>query len=465
MAIRPVILSGGAGTRLWPLSRELYPKQLHALAGDRTLLQQTAQRLQAEGFGQPLVICNEQHRFIVAEQLREAGIEPLSVVVEPVGRNTAPAVAVAASLAAPDDLLLLLPSDHLVRKPDAFLQAVRNAAPLAQAGHLVTFGIQPTAPETGYGYIQRGPALGDAGYQVARFAEKPDAATAARYIAGGDFFWNAGILLFRADAMLAELQAHCPDLLAGTQQALSAGARDLFFFRLDNAAFSAIRGESIDYAVMERTQRAAVMPVDMGWSDIGGWPALWAESNPDQDGNVLQGDVLALDSQGSYLRADGLLLAAIGLKDVVVVAGRDAVLVADKARASDVKQVVDRLKAQGRREATEPMRVYRPWGWYEDLAEGPRHRVKRLCLHPGGKISLQKHAQRSEHWVVVRGEARVTRGEDTFTLLVNQSTYIAAGLVHRLENAGTLPLEIIEVQSGDYVGEDDIVRLDDIYGR
>jgi len=429
------------------------------------LLQQTALRLQAEGFGQPLVICNEQHRFIVAEQLREAGIEPLSLVVEPVGRNTAPAVAVAASLAAPDDLLLLLPSDHLVRKPEAFLQAVRQAAPLARAGHLVTFGIQPTAPETGYGYIQRGAPLDEAGYAVARFAEKPDAATAARYIAQGDFYWNAGILLFRADAMLAELQNHCPDLLLASRKALDAGARDLFFFRLDTDAFSAIRGESIDYAVMERTQRAAVVPVDMGWSDIGGWSALWAESNPDQDGNVLQGDVLALDSQGSYLRADGLLLATIGLKDAVVVAGRDAVLVADKARAGEVKQVVDRLKAMGRREATEPLRVYRPWGWYEDLAEGSRHRVKRICLHPGGKISLQKHAQRSEHWVVVHGEARVTRGEEIFTLLVNQSTYIAAGQVHRLENAGQMPLEIIEVQSGDYVGEDDIIRLDDIYGR
>lgn len=458
----PVILSGGAGTRLWPLSRELRPKQLLPLTGDRTLLQQTAQRLG----GGPIVVCNQEHRFIVAEQLREAGIEPRAIVIEPVGRNTAPAVAVAALLveAEADALLLVMPSDHQIKDIDAFRAAVAAAVPLAESGMLVTFGIQPTEANTGYGYIRRGAATGG-GYEVESFVEKPDQETACRYLASGDYLWNGGIFLFSARAYLEELGKRLPAMVDQCRAALAEGASDLFFFRLAEAAFAAIAGQSIDYAVMEHTDRAAVVPVDMGWSDIGSFSALWQESPRDDDGNVVSGDVIATATRNSYVRSDSQLVATLGVDDLIVVATDDVVLVADKGHDQDVKKIVEGLKTAGRSEATQGSRVYRPWGWFQTIDDGYRYRVKHIQVNPGSKLSLQKHWHRSEHWVVVTGTALVTCGDKTFSLRENESTFIPAGTVHRLENPGKLPLRMIEVQSGEYVGEDDIVRVEDDYGR
>ncbi|MGE5505903.1 MAG: mannose-1-phosphate guanylyltransferase/mannose-6-phosphate isomerase [Actinomycetota bacterium] len=458
----PIILSGGAGTRLWPLSRELRPKQLLPLYSPQTLLQATALRVPSA----PVVVCNHEHRFIVAEQLRELGVEPRAVVIEPMGRNTAPAAAVSALLLAdrPDALMLVMPSDHMVRDPVAFTRAVEAAVPLAEAGRLVTFGIVPSGPNTGYGYIKRGEALGG-GHVVERFVEKPDLPTAEGYVASGDYFWNSGIFLFPAALYLDELAARHPAMVEGCRKALAAGHSDLFFFRLDDEAFGAIKGESIDYAVMEHTTRAAVVPVEMGWSDIGSWSALWQESPQDGDGNVCLGDVIATGSSDCYLRSEGRLVAAVGLKDLVVVATDDAVLVADKAHDQDVKKVVEVLKSQSRPEAVAGTRGWRPWGWFQTIDEGPRFRVKHIQVDPGAKLSLQKHWHRSEHWVVVTGTALVTRGDETFQLRENESTFIPAGTVHRVENPGRVPLRMIEVQSGEYVGEDDIVRIEDVYGR
>lgn len=458
----PVILSGGAGTRLWPLSRELRPKQLLPLTGDRTLLQQTAQR---QG-GRPIVVCNQEHRFIVAEQLREIDVEPRGIVIEPVGRNTAPAVAVAALLveAEADALLLVMPSDHQIKDTDAFRAAVAKAVPLAEAGKLVTFGIQPTEPNTGYGYIRRGAPDGE-GFVVESFVEKPDLATAQAYLASGEYLWNGGIFLFSARAYLDELGNRLPAMVENCRAALAEGASDLFFFRLADAAFAAIAGQSIDYAVMEHTDRAAVVPVDMGWSDIGSFSALWAESPRDGDGNVLLGDVVATATRNSYVRSEGRLVAALGVADLIVVATDDAVLVADKAHDQDVKKIVEGLKSAGRAEAAQGIRVYRPWGWFQTIDDGYRYRVKHIQVNPGSKLSLQKHWHRSEHWVVVTGTALVTCGDKTFSLRENESTFIPAGTIHRLENPGKLPLRMIEVQSGEYVGEDDIVRVEDDYGR
>lgn len=456
----PVILSGGAGTRLWPLSRELRPKQLLPLTGSATLLQDTAGRLG----GRPIVVCNQEHRFIVAEQLREVGIEPRGIVIEPMGRNTAPAVAVAALLSEPDSLLLVMPSDHQVRDVAAFRAAVAKAVPLARQGMLVTFGIQPTEPNIGYGYIKRGAALGE-GFRVDRFVEKPDRATAESYLAGGDYLWNGGIFLFSARAYLAELGRRLPAMVEQCRAALAEGASDLFFFRLAEVPFAGIKGESIDYAVMEHTDKAAVVPVDMGWSDIGSWSALWQESAQDGDGNVLLGDVIATATRDSYVRSEGLLVTTLGVEDLVVVATDDVVLVADKAHDQDVKKIVEGLKAAGRSEASQGTRVYRPWGWFQTIDDGTRFRVKHIQVNPGSKLSLQKHWHRSEHWVVVTGTALVTCGDKTFMVRENESTFIPAGTVHRLENPGRVPLRMIEVQSGEYVGEDDIVRIEDDYGR
>lgn len=456
----PVILSGGAGTRLWPLSRELRPKQLLPLTGDLTLLQDTARRIA----GRPIVVCNQEHRFIVAEQLREIGIEPRGIVIEPVGRNTAPAAAVGALLAEPDALLLVMPSDHQVKDTEAFRAAVAKAVPLAQAGMLVTFGIQPTEANTGYGYIKRGAAV-EGGFKVERFVEKPDRATAETYLASGEFLWNGGIFLFSARAYLDELSKRLPDMVAQCQSALAEGVSDLFFFRLADAAFAAIAGQSIDYAVMEHTDRAAVVPVDMGWSDIGSWSALWQESAQDGDGNVLLGDVVATATRNSYVRSEGRLVATLGVEDLVVVATDDAVLVADKAHDQDVKRIVEGLKAANRSEASQGTRCWRPWGWFQTIDDGARFRVKHIQVNPGSKLSLQKHWHRSEHWIVVTGTALVTCGDKTFMLRENESTFIPAGTVHRLENPGRVPLRMIEVQSGEYVDEDDIVRIEDDYGR
>lgn len=452
----PVILSGGAGTRLWPLSRELRPKQLLRINSELTLLQETAKRIGSK----PMVVCNQEHRFIVAEQLRELGVEPRGIIIEPVGRNTAPAVAVTALLADPKALLLVMPSDHQVRDTEAFRRAVEQAIPLAEAGMLVTFGITPTEVNTGYGYIKRGE-----GFTIERFIEKPDRVTAEGYLKSGQYLWNAGIFLFQAQVYLNELADYHPQMVAQCQAALDLGSRDLFFFRLAEEAFAAIAGQSIDYAVMEQTSKAAVVPVNMGWSDIGSWSALWQESSQDQSGNVLLGDVMAVDVEDSYLRSDGRLVAAIGVRDLIVVATDDAVLVADKAHDQDVKKVVERLKVAGRSEASQGRKTWRPWGWFQTIDDGNRYRVKHIQVNPGAKLSLQKHWHRSEHWVVVTGTAVVTCGDNTFTLRENESTFIPAGTLHRLENPGKLPLRMIEVQSGEYVGEDDIVRVDDDYGR
>ncbi|CAA7621176.1 mannose-1-phosphate guanylyltransferase/mannose-6-phosphate isomerase [Magnetospirillum sp. SS-4] len=459
----PVILSGGAGTRLWPLSRELMPKQLLKLTGERTLLQETAQRLDLA----PVVVCNHEHRFVVAEQLREVDIEARAVVIEPMGRNTAPAAAVAALMLAADDpgaLMLLMPSDHLIADVPAFRRAVEAAVPLAEAGRLVTFGIRPTGPNTGYGYIKAGAPL-PGGNAVERFVEKPDLATAQAYLESGEYTWNSGIFLLPAGMFLAELETHAPGMVAGCRAALDRGRGDLFFFRLDDEAFAGIESRSIDYAVMERSDKVAVVPVEMGWSDIGSFSALWQESPRDSAGNVVRGDVLVLDSADCYLRSQDHLVAVVGCRDLVVVATDDAVLVADKSRDQEVKAVVEALKRGGRPEATQGSRGWRPWGWFQTIEQGERFKVKHIHVDPGAKLSLQKHWHRSEHWVVVKGTAMVTCGDRSFVLRENESTFIPAGTPHRLENPGKVPLRLIEVQSGEYVGEDDIVRLEDAYGR
>jgi len=469
--VYPVILSGGSGSRLWPLSREEFPKQLQALTSERSLLQETALRLgggvDGVSVAAPIVVCNEAHRFIVAEQMRAAGVEPRAVVIEPQGRNTAPAAAVAALLLEkePDALMLVMPSDHLVRRSDTFRATVAAASAVASAGHLVTFGIQPTNPATAYGYIKRGAALGHGAFKVERFVEKPDADTAAAFLEDGSYAWNGGIFLWPVKLFLDELNRNEPDILPRCREALAKGKNDLFFFRLDPETFATVPSQSIDYGVMERTDRAAVVPVDMGWSDVGSWSALHQESATDDKGNTLIGDVLTLETQNSYVRTEKQLTAVVGLSNVVVVVTADAVLVADQRHDQKVKAVVEELKRRGRPEATAAARTYRPWGWFQTMDEGHRFRVKRICVKPGAQISLQKHWHRSEHWVVVSGTAVVIRDGVEFMLRENESTFIAPGCVHRLSNPGQVDLHMIEVQSGEYVGEDDIVRIADDYGR
>lgn len=460
--IVPVILSGGAGTRLWPLSREHNPKQFQNFGFDRTLLQETAARFPAP----PIIVCNNEHRFLVNEQLRPMGIVPQAVVVEPVGRGTAAAAAFAAILLehSPGALMLVMPSDHSIADPAAFRRAVNDAVELAQAGHLVTFGIRPTEAHTGYGYIRRGPQAGN-GFLVNRFVEKPDAATAASFLASGNYDWNSGIFLFSAALWLDELARLEPAMVESCRRAVAQGKGDLGFLRLDELEVRQMVTLSIDHAVMEKTGRAATVPVEMGWSDVGSWSSVWRMGGPDAHGNVMAGDVTAIHSHGCYLRSDKGLLAAVGVDNLVVVAMGDAVLVANKSRDQDIKLAVETLKAAGRSEPIHGTRVLRPWGWFESLATGPRFQVKLIQVEPGGRLSLQKHWHRSEHWVVVTGTAVVTCGEEVLVLRENQSTYIQAGTVHRLENPGRFPLQIIEVQSGEYVGEDDIVRIEDTYGR
>ena len=467
--LTPIILSGGAGTRLWPLSRELYPKQLLALTGERTLIQQTALRLEGLSAAAPVVVCNEAHRFLVAEQLRQIGIEPAAMVLEPVGRNTAPAIALAAQAAlgaarADDPLLLVLPADHVIRDVPAFQKAVRAAMGPAGAGKLVTFGIVPSAPETGYGYIQRGARHG-AAYAIARFVEKPDADRAEQFVASGEYYWNSGMFLFRARRYLEELERFAPEMARVCAEAFASARSDLDFTRIERERFEACPADSIDYAVMEKTDDAVVVPLDAGWSDIGSWAALHAACEADAHGNVARGDVICEDSEGCYLYAESRLVSAVGLRNHVVVETKDAVLVAPKDRVQDVKKLVHRLKEAGRYEHSLHREVFRPWGSYDSIESGPRFQVKCLKVKPGGVLSLQLHHHRAEHWVVVSGTARITRGDEVFLLEENQSTYIPIGVRHRIENPGKIALHIIEIQSGSYLGEDDIVRLEDQYGR
>lgn len=462
----PVILSGGSGTRLWPLSREAYPKQFLPLAGEDTMLQATWQRVSALASGAPLVVANEDHRFMVAEQLRQVGCTPAAILLEPVGRNTAPAIAVAALQATADGtdpLLLVLPSDHVVADPGAFRAAVAQAVPAAETGRLVTFGIVPTGPETGYGYIKA--AAGQGARAVERFVEKPDAATAAQYVASGEYFWNSGMFLFRASRYLAELERHDPAMLTACRAAFAGAKRDADFVRLDKAAFAACPSDSIDYAVMEKTADAAVLPIAVGWNDVGSWSALWEVAQQDGDGNAHHGDVLALDCRDTLAWAERRLVAMIGLRDVVVVDSDDSLLVAHKDHVQDVKTVVAKLKSEGRTEPSLHRKVYRPWGAYDSIDTGERFQVKRITVNPGAALSLQMHHHRAEHWIVVSGTAEVTRGDELLLLSENQSTYIPLGVTHRLRNPGKVPLELIEVQSGSYLGEDDIVRFEDVYGR
>ncbi|MBV2210090.1 MAG: mannose-1-phosphate guanylyltransferase/mannose-6-phosphate isomerase [Thermomonas sp.] len=463
--LQPVLLSGGSGTRLWPLSREAYPKQFLPLAGKDTMLQATWQRVAAIAGAAPIVVAGEEHRFLVAEQLRQIGAPTPAIVLEPVGRNTAPAIAAAAlqALAGGEDpLLLVLPSDHVVRNAQAFCAAVQQAMPAAEAGALVTFGTVPDAPETGFGYIQAAP--GEGVQKVLRFVEKPDAATAQGYLDAGGYYWNSGMFLLRASRYLEELERFHPDMVAAVRKAFESAARDGDFIRLDKTDFAACPSDSIDYAVMEKTAAAMVLPVDIGWNDVGSWSALWEVSEQDGDGNAHRGDVIAIDTRNSYAYAQRLV-ALVGVDDLVVVETDDAVLVARKDKVQQVKDVVARLKAEQRSQAVLHREVHRPWGSYDSIDMADGFQVKRIKVKPGARLSLQSHRQRAEHWVVVRGTARVTRDNDVFELFANQSTYIPIGAKHRLENPGKEMLELIEVQSGDYLGEDDIVRYEDVYGR
>lgn len=461
----PVILSGGSGTRLWPLSRESYPKQFLPLTGELTMLQATWHRVAPIAGRAPLVVANEEHRFVAAEQLQQVGANPQAILLEPVGRNTAPAIAVAALEATRDGddaVLLVLPSDHVINDEQAFQLAVEQALPAATADKLVTFGIVPAGPETGYGYVKA--AAGSQVRAVERFVEKPDLATAQAYVASGEYFWNSGMFLFKASRYLAELQKFNPAILEASRRAWAAAKRDMDFVRLDKDAFSAVPSDSIDYAVMEKTTDAALIPLDAGWNDVGSWTALREVSPRDSQGNAHHGDVIAVDCRNTYAYGERLI-ALVGLDDVIVVETPDAVLVGNGQRMQEVKEIVARIKRDGRSEATWHRKVYRPWGAYDSIDNGERFQVKRITVKPGATLSLQMHHHRAEHWIVVSGTAEVTRGDEVILLTENQSTYIPLGVTHRLKNPGKLPLELIEVQSGSYLGEDDIVRFEDTYGR
>jgi len=469
--IVPVVLSGGVGTRLWPESRAATPKQFMALNSNQTMIQETVARVVGPRFASPIIICNESHRFMIAQQLKEMGVTEAMIVLEPVGRNTAPAVTLAALIAkrrALGEILLILPSDHLIGDTAAFRLAIDTAVIAANDGNLVAFGVKPDGPETGFGYIRTGARIqkGEAAWHaVARFREKPDAERARAYLEDGRWHWNSGMFLFPVETILDEINAFEPEMLAKVGEAMERSAVDLDFTRVEESSFAACPAKSIDVAVMERTAKAAVVPVDMRWSDLGSWRTLWQTRDKDDRGNATRGDVMAFETRSSLLRTDGPLLVTLGVGDLVVVATADAILVADKERSRDVGQIVDALRAEGRNEALNHKLVHRPWGRYRAIMEGRRFQVKQIVVNPGGVLSLQTHRHRAEHWIVVEGTAKVTRGDETFPLHENQSTYIPLGARHRLENPGKSPLRLIEVQSGEYLGEDDIVRLQDAYGR
>jgi mannose-1-phosphate guanylyltransferase/mannose-6-phosphate isomerase len=469
--IHPVVLCGGAGTRLWPMSRRMLPKQFLPLVSERSMLQDTVLRLAGlENLAPPIIVSNNDHRFLVGEQLREVGIEGAAQVLEPIGRNTAPAVAAAALEALardPEALLLVLAADHMIRDVYRFHDATRAAAAVARGGRLVTFGIKPTEPATGYGYIELGdPIPGQAGaFSVARFVEKPDRKTAEGFLASGRFAWNSGMFVLGARQYLEELAALAPEIANGARAAWERAACDLDFRRLDEKAFAACPSDSIDYAVMEKTRHAAVIPADIGWSDVGSWSTLWEVSGKDAAGNATRGDVHLADARNCYVRAESRMVSVIGADDLVVVETDDAILVAHRDKVQAVKDVVGHLDRANRGEAVSHRRVYRPWGWYESVADGERYQVKRIMVKPGASLSLQMHHHRAEHWVVVSGTARVTRGEECVLVAENESTFIPLGKRHRLENPGKLPLFLVEVQSGSYLGEDDIVRFEDRYKR
>ncbi|MFO8142924.1 MAG: mannose-1-phosphate guanylyltransferase/mannose-6-phosphate isomerase [Marinobacter sp.] len=471
--IHPVIMAGGTGSRLWPLSRQLNPKQFLKLTDEHlSMLQLTVARLDGMAAADPLLICNEEHRFLAAEQMRQAGYQDARIILEPCGRNTAPAIALAALQLAKssgdnddDPLMLVLAADHLIQDVAAFQHGIRQATPLAQQGKLVTFGIVPGHAETGYGYIQQGPELAEGSYSVNRFVEKPDLKTAQDYLASGDYLWNSGMFMFGARQYLAELQQHRPEILAICQAAMDDASADLHFTRINESIFAECPEDSIDYAVMEKTSNAAVVSLDAGWSDIGSWSALWEVSEKDTNGNSFSGDVIAHDTESTLVRAESRLVATVGVKDLVVIETKDALLVAHKDKVQDVKKVVERIRGDGRHEHMNHREVYRPWGVYDSIDNGTRYQVKRITVKPGAKLSVQMHHHRAEHWIVVSGTAKVTNGEKTYLVTENQSTYIPIGQVHSLENPGVINLELIEVQSGSYLGEDDIVRLEDRYGR
>ena len=471
MNIVPVILSGGAGTRLWPMSHQDYPKQFLNLLGDRSLIGDTVIRLDAiEGLGTPIIVCNEAHRFLVAQHLVEAGRHwPCGVILEPKGRNTAPAIAIAALHASQngaDPLLLVMPADHVIREREAFRAAVLDTAELASNGHLVTFGIVPETPETGYGYICADTELPEShARNISAFVEKPDRATAEQYVASGNYFWNSGIFLFRASTLLQELEQQAPDILACCQQSYSEAERNGPFVQLAEKPFTDCRSESIDYAVMENTRKGVVRPVTMGWSDVGSWESLWQAHPKDDQGNAITGQVISVDCESSFIRAGKRMVAVLGVKDLIVVDTDDALLIADRSRAQDVKMLAERARTLEPEQVNRHRTVHRPWGDYRSIDAQERFQVKRIGVNPGGKLSLQMHHHRAEHWIVVRGTAKVTIDDRVFVLKENESTYIPIGAKHRLENPGRIRLELIEVQSGSYLGEDDIVRFDDIYGR
>lgn len=468
MTILPIVMAGGSGSRLWPLSRGAYPKQFLRLCSEQTMLQETLLRLSDLPCQPPLVICNEEHRFMVAEQLRELGQLAGNIILEPMGRNTAPAIALAALAATAqgeDPLLLVLAADHVIRNQSAFSAAVSRALPYAQSGSLVTFGIVANAPETGYGYIRRGEALGEGAFRVASFVEKPDLATATAYLESGEYDWNSGMFLMRASDYLAELGRFAPEILNACRTAIGQPCHDMDFIRIGRDAFAVCPSDSIDYAVMERTERAVVVPMDAGWCDVGSWSSLWEISDKDTQGNVGRGDVMLHESDRNYVYADGGLVSLVGVNDLVVIQTKDAVLVAHRDRVQEVKQVVDRLKRTGRSEYHEHRELYRPWGKLDTIDKGERYQVKHITVKPGEKLSLQMHHHRAEHWVVVAGTARVTLGEEVRLLSENESIYIPVGTIHSLENPGKIPLDLIEVRSGSYLKEDDIIRFEDRYGR